>query len=370
MDMTDDRRMPNDGILFRLLRAAISDETFDEPMTADRWRQVYAEAWRQSVLGVTYRVVCQLAIPIDMVAQWASEAEAIRGLNKLMNQEAARLTQLFAEAGRQSVILKGQANARLYPDVLSRQPGDIDIWVSGGRKSVKALLKEMGLLAEEATTSYHHVHLPANENGVTVEVHFRPSSGNFNPITNRRLQRWLETELASVAVTDEGFNVPSMRFALVMQLAHIQRHFFSEGIGLRQVCDYYWLLHHSTDDDRQTVASVLDKFGLSHAAGALMWMLGQVLRLDTRLMLCAADSQRGEWMLNEVMSGGNFGQYAERQRHRVWRRVYEKKRRQLRLMRFDFQEVIWQEMKYWVNIVQTLPIRIKYGKLSLKDFPR
>lgn len=90
--------------------------------------------------------------------------------------------------------------------------------------------------------SYHHVHLPENEQGVTVEAHFRPSSGNFNPITNRRLQLWLKKEILSATMVEEGFCVPSIRFALVMQLAHIQRHFLGGGIGLRHVCDYYWLL--------------------------------------------------------------------------------------------------------------------------------
>ena len=32
----------------------------------------------------------------------------------------------------QTAILKGQANARLYPDKHARQPGDVDIWVEGG----------------------------------------------------------------------------------------------------------------------------------------------------------------------------------------------------------------------------------------------
>jgi hypothetical protein len=34
----------------------------------------------------------------------------------------------------------------------------------------------------------------------------------------------------SVSKVDEGFYVPSVRFALVMQLAHIQRHFLAGGI--------------------------------------------------------------------------------------------------------------------------------------------
>ena len=64
---------------------------------------------------------------------------------------------------------------------MSRQPGDIDIWVEGGCESVTDLLMTLGLLderptvknlgkANKASTSYHHVHLPPTKDGVTVEV--------------------------------------------------------------------------------------------------------------------------------------------------------------------------------------------------------
>jgi hypothetical protein len=354
---------------YKLLRLSLRlTQEFPVDVSAETWRRLYQTAVRQSLVGICYQGVCLLPegskLPVEIAMQWASEAESIRGLNELLYQEAAQLTRKFAEKGRRTAILKGQANARLYPDKYARQPGDIDIWAEGGRESVLALLPN------HEKPSYHHVHLPANENGVVVEVHFRPSSGNFNPITNRRLQRWLEREILSASMVEEGFCVPSVRFALVMQLAHVQRHFLASGLGLRHVCDYYWLLQNSTAEDLRVVAGLLKEFGLHHAAGALMWVIGKVLHLDSSLMLCEADSYRGEWMLREIMAGGNFGWYAERQKHNVFRRVLEGRLRHLRLMPFDFWEMLWLELRFWKAVVVTLPIRIKYRTLSLRDIPR
>ena len=281
---------------------------------------------------------------MEILMQWIGEAETIRGLNEMMNQEAARLTRLFFEQGRKTAILKGQANARLYPDSFSRQPGDIDIWVEGGHDSVVDLLSRMKLingigklLAEgKAMDSYHHIHIPTNKQGVVVEVHFRPSSGNRNPVTNRRLQQWLEQEILNATMVPEGFNVPSIRFALMMQLAHIQRHFLSEGIGLRHICDYYVLLQKSTAEDRQEVASWLKPFGLRHTAEALMWVLGEVLHLEEEKMYCGKDPYRGEWMLREIMEGGNFGHYSESRQHGVLRRVMETR---VNCSQFGFQNL-------------------------------
>lgn len=295
--------------------------------------------------------------------QWASDAETVKGLNDLLYRESARLTQEFAGKGRKTVILKGQANARLYPDKYVRQPGDIDIWVEGGRESVLALLPN-----HTKTLSYA-VHLPNDNRYVTVDVHFRPSSGNFNPITDRRLQRWLEREILYTTAVAEGFNVPSVRFALVMQLAHIQHHFLARGIGLRQICDYFLLLRNASESDRREVSSQLKRYGLHHTADALMWVLEEVLKLEPAEMIGFPDSFRGEWMLREIMAGGNFGRNAERHRQGLLRQVLESRCRSIRLMRFSFGEVFWKEAKYWMNIVRTLPTRIRYRTLSLRDLP-
>ena len=379
-------------LFFALLRAAMTGEGFEaesfgaSPMdalaTEMEWTALYRMAKQQSLTGVIYTAVARLTPeqqpPMMLAMQWTSEAEAIRGMNGLLNSEAARLTKLFADHGRRTAILKGQANARLYPDPMSRQPGDIDIWVEGGRESVIGLLRKMGLVDELARTgfegkdslSYHHVHLQPNEKGVTVEVHFRPSSGNYNPITNRRLQHWVEQAIQQTMTVPEGFSVPSMQFALVMQLAHIQHHFLDGGIGLRQVCDYCLLLQHSTENDRKAVADMLKQLGLQHTACALMWLLGEVLLLDRGQMLCEPDSLRGGWMLRGIMEGGNFGYYSPSTRYGVWRRFCRSKMERLKMMRFDFWEVFWREVAYWKTIFTTIPERIRYRTLSLRNIRR
>ena len=373
----------NYQLFLALLRTAMTGEPFEPVLSAQEWSELFKIAGQQSVMGVCYTAFSHLSKdqmpPMELLVKWMAEAETVRGLNELLNQEAARLTQLFSEQGRKTAILKGQANARLYPDRLSRQVGDIDIWVEGGKKGVVALLMELGLVTElgstsvegKPTASYHHVHLPPTKDHIVVEVHFRPSSGNFNPFTNRRLQRWLEQEIASSCQpVDEGFNVPSVRFALMMQLSHVQRHFLVGGIGLRHVCDYYWLLKNSTEEDRREVASHLSSFGLRFTASALMWVLHEVLHLDEDLMLCPPDSYRGEWMLREIMAGGNFGHHAEREKHGTLRRVMEGRLRHLKLMRFDFWEGFWVEVNFCKAVITTLPTRIRYRTLSLRDIPR
>lgn len=324
-------------------------------------------------MGVAFAGISRLPAekrpPLGLLHQWAGEAELIRGHNAVLNREAARLTDVFVAQGRHTAILKGPANARLYPDPYNRQGGDIDIWVSGGRESVLQLLRELGqpyAVDPLPLQSLHHVRLVRNASEVDVEVHFLPSSGCSNPFANSRLQRFLECEIRNVERVPEGFFVPSNRFALVMQLAHIQGHFLRSGVGLRQLTDYFVLLQRSSQCERDEVAALIPRFGLSRSCGALMWLLGHVFGLERSLMLCNPDKRRGELMLSDVVSGGNFGFYAARERSESLRRLFLKRWRSVRLFAFDPVESLWNEFYYWIWIFKTLPSRIRLRRLSLK----
>lgn len=357
---------------YKLLRIACGSEVPFAKISDDEWLSIYDEATRQLVLGVVYSALRKLPRdvqpPMEIMFQWAGEVENIKGLNELLTGEAARYTQMFAEVGMRSFILKGPANARLYPDAVSRQAGDIDIWVEGGYKKVSMALKKMGLL--KGPVAMHHIHLPTNEKGVIVEVHFKPSSGNWNPFSNYRLQKFLNAELSKTTLTPEGFYVPSMKFALAMQLAHIQRHFVNGGVGFRQLMDYYILLKRSTEEQRREVAGRVKSMGLLHIGGAVMWLLQTVFKLERNFMLCEPDEFRGKWLLDSVLEGGNFGHYGAEEKMNFVHRWFKKRIFIFNRMKFDTWEILWSAIRYWPQFLKDIPVRIKSRKLSIRNVPR
>ena len=362
---------------FALLRIALSSSSEGLSVfpvcSPDEWLKLQELATNQGLVGIAYAGICRLPAesrpPMELLLQWAGEAELIRGQNRMLNQEAARLTDIFAARGERSAILKGPANARLYPDPYSRQGGDIDIWVSGGHEHVLHLLQELGMpCAEEPKSleSHHHVHLAPGISEADVEVHFLPSSGCWNPFMDARLKRFLGREIENSEKVPEGFFVPSNRFALVMQMAHIQRHFMRNGIGLRQLTDYFVLLQRLTPGERDEIAALMPKFGLSRTCRALMWVLGHVFGLERRQMLCEPDARRGKWMLKDVIAGGNFGFFSVRERSKNFRRFLLKRSRSIRLFAFDPVEALWNEFYFWVWFFRTVSLRIRTRRVFLK----
>lgn len=359
--------------------------SFFEKNKIPNWEEIHELAKKQGVLGLTYDSLEKLPQkqrpPLPLYLLWASEAETIRGHNLLLNNESARLTKIFSEKGAFSAVLKGPANARHYKNPMARQAGDIDLFVEGGYQHVCNLLHELDLFPLEPqknltelqqakrklATSYHHIHLPQNENGVSVEIHFRPSSGNYNPYTNARLQKFLEREIKIYTCTPEGFNEPSFKFALIMQLSHIQRHFIAEGIGLRQIIDYYVLLKKTTINERLEIVQIIPSLGLSKTCGALMWLLTNLFQLEKEFLISKLDSRRGRWLLQNIQEGGNFGKYIIPQKkspYTLWlkRRCYF-----LKKLPFDYKEALWKEITYWKTFLKSIPIRIRLRKLSIRD---
>lgn len=364
--------------LYALLRMAVDKECnpalFPYSLSPSEWDELHSECIRQLLIAVVYRAICHLPHhqrpPMELVFQWAGEAETVKGHNEILNAEAARLSEIFAAQGRKTAVLKGPANARLYPDPKMRHAGDIDLWVDGGRDSVLDLLKKMGYeIPKKSILESHHFHLLQTNNDVIVEIHYRPSSGNLNPFSSARLMRYLENEIQILERVPEGFFVPSTKFALAMQLSHILHHFLTEGVGFKQILDYYMLLSHSTEDDRREVASHLSSFGLLKMAGALMWILGEVLGLAPSKMLCKPDKKNGQKVLSMILQGGNFGRHPESDKpnkSKHWAVLWFKRRWSvIRMFWFAPADIVCCELDYWFGFLKSIWLRIKLRRLSL-----
>ena len=306
---------------FSLLRYALgAASSFDACPTEAEWRYIYEQGVRQSVIALLFTAVNRLRgeqePPLELTMKWATEAEDVRALNALLNSESKRLTDLFEVEGYHTAILKGQANARLYPDPMSRQPGDIDIFLDGGMERVGALLTRLGLIEEGEKPQVHHWHLPEGFSEVIVEVHHRPLPRTDSDTRHTdRIMAYLQGEFETATTfCPEGFRVPSIAYALVMQLSHLRRHAITGGgIGLRQVVDYYVLLNHATDAELQQLRIQVKYFGMKDFAAALMWMLQQTLHLPADKMIAKPNRYRGQWLLSFIMEGGNFGFYKRKE---------------------------------------------------------
>ena len=196
-----------------------------------------------------------------------------------------------------------------------RTPGDIDIWAEGGYRKV---MKTVGYMAPGCKRCYHHTDFP-DYGGTTVELHYRPQFMN-NLISNARLQDYFsknaDEQFANIVQLPDGAGsiaVPTAAFNRIYQMAHISNHFFHEGIGLKQLLDYYYVLRQGfTAAEQEADTRTLKRCGLYKMATAVMYVMQKVFCLDDKYLIVKADERLGRFLLNEIMLSGNFGFYDKR----------------------------------------------------------
>lgn len=447
--------------LFRFLRFSLGLEGEVKGLLDGRkgcfdWDACYQFAKRQTLVGVLFdgiqRLPKELAPARPLLLRWLSDSESIRRRNMRMDRASAYIYNKVCAAGFRCCILKGQGNALLYPHPSSRIPGDVDVWVMANREELRhialSLTEGDGSSLQE---SLNHIGLTVH--GVSVELHSTPALLN-SPLHNSRLQRWLKRNADlqcsnRIALPNNAGEVavPTVSFNIIYQLCHLFHHCFYEGVGLRQIVDYYFVLKNTdfsgnTDEgtgntDRDEVflntdftdftdrfsgntdrdgflsntnytdstdsssgdfegdgcflntdytdctdrfsgntdegcfllntdcADFLDSssgglgevdsggvlvalqeelkwLGLWKFAGAVMYVLREVMGLDEKRMICAPDERRGRLLLEEIMAGGNFGHYDERNHFgqgALWHNI-QRFRRDWRMLRFYPSEAL------------------------------
>ena len=179
----------------------------------------------------------------ELLLQWMAESQMLVKANVRLNDAAIQVSEWFRKKGFRTCILKGQGNALMYPNPYSRTPGDIDIWVEGEDKRVISFVRS---ISPHEKACYHHIEFPSYK-GVEVEVHYRPSF-LLCFWHDRKLQKYYERVKEEqfshrVMLGEQGeIAIPTVEFNLIFQLTHIFSHLMNEGIGLRQLVDYYYVL--------------------------------------------------------------------------------------------------------------------------------
>ena len=368
------------------------------------WQELYSFASKQALLGLCFEGIERLGkeyseelrlnpIGRELLMTWMDKAQQIRRQNMKVNAVASKLYSMLREDGLRCCILKGQGNALIYPNAYSRNPGDIDVWVNASRERIMEYAQKKFELGDDIRLQ----HLETSLDGVPVELHFFPCSMN-NPIYHARLQKWFrrnaDLQCSHIVGLPDGAGdiaIPTTAFNVVYQLTHLYHHFFDEGIGMRQIIDYYYVVcdfykvyqnsskitpslftikEGSTSHpdpltlrgeggnrptrcseplrskdggpskvspdcagwDRLSIegdnsagsttvvtsyaSTALDVaqrelkyLGLWKFAGAVMYVLKEVLGLSEDKMIVPVDEKRGRLLLAEILDGGNFGRH-------------------------------------------------------------
>lgn len=346
-----------------LLRTALWRTPYSVSLSAQDWEEVMCFASEQALDGILPDAIALLpqetqpatAVKMRMIARQLQVEKA----NTRMNGELLAFTEELERRSIPYVVLKGQGVASLYPAPNHRASGDIDLYVPVNfLKKVACGFEAFG--ATRTAETRHHINYQAR--GVEWELHhciyyFQKDGRNL------RFMHYVYEAMklpATYAVIGEGrVRVLPPMMNVLMLLAHILDHFYCQGVGLRQLCDYALMLDSAHKDiDRKQLMKALGELSLTKAYRVFGQLCVQNLGLSPdKLMLqpTKADKRLAQRVMEDCLRGGNFGRNDHKGRATLWNSLTYYTRFFGRLMRFGGlcpSEALWwplAKMKRYVT---------------------
>lgn len=210
--------------------------------------EVYRLAEEQSVVGLVaagLEHVTDVKLPKEEVLQFVGQTLQLEQQNRAMNLYIASLIARMRAVGIYTILVKGQGIAQCYERPLWRSSGDIDLLLSGDNyKRAKKFFIPIATNVEEENTQ--SLHLGMTVDSWSVELH-----GSLRSCSLSRMDKVIDEVQNSIFYDgnvrswNNNFTqvfLPSFNNDVLLIFTHIIKHFFHEGVGLRQICDWCRIL--------------------------------------------------------------------------------------------------------------------------------
>lgn len=234
---------------FELLKAGLWEKEAGLSRYGDiNFQEIYRLAQEQSIVGLVatgLEQVTDVKVPQTIKLTIVGEVLQLEQRNKAMNAYVADLVTKMRKAEIYTLLVKGQGVAQCYEKPLWRACGDVDFFLSEDNyEKAKSLLKPM---ASEVETELKEAnHLGMTIDGWVVELH-----GSLRMGLPKRINRELD-EIQNDTFYNGNIRswnnggtpifMLSIENDIVYVFIHFYNHFYKEGVGLRQICDWCRLM--------------------------------------------------------------------------------------------------------------------------------
>lgn len=308
----------NQRILLELVRAGHWNRKVQLlPSDNIDFSQIYRLAQEQSVLGIVLAGLESSSVkpPQVLLLQWIGEVQVLEQQNNAMNSFIEKLFEVLRNADVYALLVKGQGIAQCYEKPLWRSCGDVDLFLSEDnyRKAIQVLRPVASSIEEENT---YNKHLAMTLDGWSVELHGTLRSGLW-PSIDRVLDKvqnavFYEGKVKSWMNGHTQVFLPGADEDVVFIFAHILQHFYKEGIGLRQICDWCRLLWTYKDSlNHKLLESRIKTMGVMTEWKAFAALAVDYLGMPVEAMPFYSDDKKWKRkavrVMEFVLETGNFG---------------------------------------------------------------
>ena len=298
-----------------IIKEALSGGAADLSAEPDWWA-IYKDMSQQAVAPLGYEIYKKRKGSFndtDLDREWSqSVIEQYNSWYMLMYCQQ-ELVNLLSSAGFDFAIMKGMANAVLYPVPELRKSGDIDFLVREDEyESVYQLLLDNGYSkTEELDKAEYHVVLTKDD--VVFELHKRPGGTKMDgsPESQALIDFFSHglDNVGYVEVDKYYFPVLKKKKKGMTLLIHFAGH-MREGVGIRHLLDWMVYAEHYLSDQywEEHFCAEAEKVHLKELAKVMTKVCQRCFGLNNDLTWCKdADSSLCRQLLEYLINEGDFG---------------------------------------------------------------
>lgn len=315
----------NINCLFELVRAGLWDkEAWLSHFGVVDYEEIMRFAEEQSVVGLVtagLESVSDVKVPQVDLLQFIGSTLQIEQQNKEMNLFVARLIEKLRKEDVYTILVKGQGISQCYEKPLWRCCGDVDLFLSDDNYNrAKELLAPVASDVEKEYVREKHLGMTIND--FVVELHGTLHCGLSSKIAKGldeiKKAVLYEGKVRSWTNGNTQILLPNADEDVVYVFIHMLQHFFKEGLGLRQVCDWCRLLYrYRAELDLRVLESRIRRMGLlsewkAFAAFAVEYLGMPVeampfINLDDNHNVNKKDKKKADKICAFILEVGNMG---------------------------------------------------------------
>lgn len=264
-----------DRDFFILLRIGLWQEVKDELSANPDWEQIYRLATEQTVHGIIADGIGLYAEEHpEMMINWDRYDEYLVNVghtvrqNWNINVNQSRVCQLLTSHNIKYVVLKGQGVAQYYPKPMLRCSGDIDLLLKKSDfNTAKNLLATIATGDIEEQKDQMHASAMIGETEVELHAEEFKTLGRANVRRYTELKERMlgeEDKLRTYMCNEVEVSLAPATFDAFYIFLHFVKHYYHEGLGLRQLTDWtMFLTHNAKEIEVALLTEYLNEFGMT-----------------------------------------------------------------------------------------------------------
>lgn len=350
--------------LFALLRLGLGNSTVEEEnlsyfimMPEHQWSLLGDIAMKQGVLGVAIDGLDKLgasaygatrALSVNLKLEWIGQVMQIEQGNRHQKEVMNDLAQKWIDGGCRVMVMKGQANAIMYPHHEHRSPGDIDCYLFEDYAKGNDIAREAGSNVDEGW----YKHSVVSYKGETFENHqyfVHTREGKRSKLLQQELEVALKTDNWE-CFPDSGVLIPPVQWNAMFLTYHACAHFLSEGLRLKQVLDWAMFLKcHQEDVDWKAYFDFCERHHLRRFADALTAICEKYLGIKIINTTITKDDTYTKKIISSIFNDDDYiyseGESGWKERWHVVRNLFRYRWKYEEI----YQQSVWKQLWWYAS---------------------